>query len=87
MPTFFANIATVHVGVDEVSIEFRRIMKPHKELSAIAKAGGEVPPFTEADMYETPPAAKVVLTFLAARLLRENLNNLMPNFEQLRKTT
>jgi hypothetical protein len=86
-PTFFANISTIHVTLDEVSIEFRRIMKSHKELSEAAKGGTEVPAFTEQDLYGTPAIAKVVLTFLAARALRDNLNSLMANFEQLRKTT
>jgi hypothetical protein len=86
-PTFFANMATIHVTLDEVSIEFRRVMKAHKELAEAAKGGTDVPPLTEQDLYASPPIAKVVLTFLAARVLRDNLNNLMAQFEQMRKTT
>jgi len=84
-PTFFANIATIHVNVDEVSIEFRRVMPPHGEIWKTSQSGKEVPAWTDDTLYEIPPIAKVVLSFLGAKVLRDNLVRLMPSFEDMRK--
>jgi hypothetical protein len=84
-PTFFANIATIHVNVDEVGIEFRRLLKPHIEVWRALKDTQLIPSATEEEIYQTPPAARVVLTFLAAMNLRDNLVKLLSTFEQKRK--
>src|SRR2546426_12763715 len=86
-PTFFANIATIHVNVDEVSIEFRRFMKPHAELWKTFKDSGgkDGPPLTDDDVYKFEPIAKGVLTFVGAKTPRDNLNKLMTNSEEMRK--
>jgi hypothetical protein len=83
-PTYFANIATVHVNVDEVSIEFRRVMLPHAQLWTMQK-DSQIPPLTEDDLYQFPPQAKVVLTFVGAKTLHDNLAKLLPTMEQQRK--
>ena len=84
-PTYFANIATVHVTSDEVSIECRRILVPHAKLARLAKVSPPVPALTEEELYTEQPVAKIVLTFTAAKSLRDNLNNLVGQFEKQRK--
>ena len=85
-PTFFANVATIHVNVDEVSIEFRRVMPPHSKVWELSKGATQpIPPWTDDNLYKVEPVAKVVLTFLGAKALRDNLIKLLPNFEELRK--
>jgi hypothetical protein len=83
-PTFFANIATIHVNVDEVSIEFRRVLLPHATIWRASQGKEPGLPATDDDLYKFPPAAKVVLTFLAAKALRDNLNALLPAIEEQR---
>jgi len=84
-PTFFANVATIHVNVDEVSIEFRRVLLPHATLWRASQSKEPGLPTTDEDLYRFPPTAKVVLTFLAARALRDHLNQLLPTIEEQRK--
>jgi hypothetical protein len=84
-PTFFANIATIHVNVDEVSIEFRRVLLPHGMIWRVSQGKEPTLPTSDEELYKFPPTAKVVLTFLAAKALRDNLNTLLPAFEEQRK--
>lgn len=82
-PTYFANLTTIHVNVDEVTIEFRRLMKPHAELWSLQ--GKQTPPLTDDDVYRVPVEAKVVLTFVGAKTLLDNLNRILPQFAEMRK--
>lgn len=85
-PIFFGNLVTAHVNVDEVSLEVRRFMPPHAEISEATKGGKEpMKPLTEADVYTIPAIAKVVLTFSAAKALRDSLDTLLPQLEDARK--
>jgi hypothetical protein len=85
-PTFFGNIITAHVTTDEVSFEVRRLMPTHSQISEVTKGGREpMKPLTESDVYAIPPIAKVVLTFTAAKNLRDNLNTLITQMEEARK--
>jgi hypothetical protein len=85
-PTFFANVATVHVAVDEVSLEFRRFMPAHREIWKETE-GGKKPPRQpiDDDVYSVEPIVKVVLTFSGAKALFQNLDTLLPQIEKLRK--
>ena len=85
-PTYYANIVTTIVNVDELTLEFRRLMIPHRD---IVKGGGEtnVPlsaPNPEKIMQEDPIAV-VVLTFTAAKSLKEYLDQVLPQVEQARR--
>ena len=85
-PTYFANAISVLVNADEVSIEFRRLVQSHAEISKATQAGTQpVPKGTAEDFWTIPPVAKVFLTFTAAKFLRDNLITLMPQFEKARK--
>ena len=85
-PTFFANLATVQVATDEVNIEFRRFMRTHEEFHRLTEGGKQpLPPVSDEEVYRVPPVARVVLTFTSARLLRDNLNGLLSQFEETRK--
>src|SRR5690349_10425569 len=84
-PTFFANVATMQLGTDEAYIELRRVMQTHSDVWRATKGSGEVPKLSDEAIYAAPVVARIVLTFRAARGLRENLNTLMPTFEERRK--
>ena len=85
-PTYFANAVSVQINSDEVSIEFRRLMPSHAEFARLTKDGTQAAPLPTAEQfYAIPPITKVVLTFSAAKFLRENLTTLLPTFEQARK--
>jgi len=85
-PIYFANAVTAIVNADEVSLEFRRLALSHAEFAKRTKDGAEpLPPVTPAEFYGSPPVAKVVLTFTAAKFLRDNLGTLIARFEQSRK--
>ncbi len=85
-PVYYANVVTVHVSVDEVTLECRRYMPEHKEIWRLTQGGKQAPPaLTDEQVYNVPPVAKVVMTFTAARLLRDNLTELLQQIEQQRK--
>jgi hypothetical protein len=84
-PTFYGNIATVHVNVDEVSIEVRRILIPHGTLWRQSQGKEPATVWSDDEVYKYPPIAKIVLTFLAAKQLRETLNTMFPSIEEQRK--
>lgn len=85
-PTYFGNAVTVIVGTDEASIEIRRLMPTHKEFDEATKRGTQAsPPVTPEQFYNSPPIAKIVLTFTAAKYLRDILTSLLPRFEASRK--
>lgn len=86
-PTYFANIATVHVNVDEVSIEFRRVLIPHRDIWLRSERGTQsLPALSEEELYRTDPIVKIVLTFSGAKALSENLTALLMQIEPLRRT-
>lgn len=84
--TYYANLVSVHVTVDEVSLEFRRWMLPHREIWK-QTAGGKKPPTqpSDEDVYAIDPVAKVVIAFTGAKALKEQLDSLLPQIEKLRK--
>lgn len=85
-PTFFGNIMTAHVNVDEVSFEVRRLMPTHSQISEMTKGGTEpMKPLTELDIYALAPIVKVVVTFSAAKALSDNLQSLIAQMAEARK--
>jgi len=89
-PTYFANIVTLHVTVDEITLELRRFVQPHKEiLSGLKQPAAEpitLPTITPAKLFAEEPMARIVLTFSAAQDLKQNLDKMLPTFEQARRT-
>lgn len=85
IPTYYANIATVHINVDEVSLEFRRLTFPHREVWRESEGGKKsTRPVTDDDIFSIEPIARVVLAFTGAKSLKENLDKLLPQIEKLR---
>lgn len=87
-PTYFANIVSLQVTVDETVLEFRRYLLPHKEQLKLSPAGPviPIPEPTPEQLLAAEPIARVVLTYTAAQALRQNLNNMLPGVEMARKT-
>lgn len=86
-PTYFANFASAILNADEMTIEFRRYGPPHREL--FKTSGPEVmpiPPPSAQDIYQVEPVARVVLTFTAAKPLKQYLDTALPQIEKQRKT-
>lgn len=85
-PTFYTNVVTVHVTLDEVSLEGRRYMPGHEEIWRVSKGGKEPGPVPDdATVYREAPIVKVVMTFTAAKALRDTLQALLPQMETVRK--
>jgi len=87
-PTFFANVLTMNLNVDEMVIELRQYHPDHRAL--MGAGTGEkpvpVPPATQKDLLGVEPVARVVLTFTAVRTLKQYLDAAFPPTEQVRRT-
>lgn len=84
-PTYFANVVTMLLNVDGMTMELRQYLPPHKDL---LKAVGEltpIPPPTHEDVYKVQPVARVFLTFSAARALKAYLDQALPQMETARR--
>ncbi|GEM_PF-3990635 len=87
-PTYFANIVTLQLTVDETVLEFRRYIAPHKEQLKLKQLGATipVPAPTPEQIFEVEPVVRVVLTFTATQALRQHLNSMLPELERARTT-
>lgn len=87
-PTYFANIATMNLNVDGMTIELRQYLPAHAKL--FGKIGGgevkAIPAPTEEDVYKVDPVARVVLTFTAVQAMKKYLDDALPQMEKARKT-
>jgi hypothetical protein len=85
-PTYFANIVTSNLFPDELVFEFRRFIQEHRK---VAKPNAPditaVSPPTSEEVFATTPLARVVLTFTAAKELRDYLNKTIPQMEKVRR--
>ena len=86
-PTFYANIVTMNLNVDELTIEFRRYLPAHGGLIESLAAGGlkPLPPPSLKEIAELEPIARVVLTYMAAKSLKEYLDQAFPPTVELRR--
>jgi hypothetical protein len=85
-PVFHANIATIRVNAEQVTVEFRDIDMEHSDAWRRSEKGTKpIPPLTDDEIYAIPPVARVVMTYTAAKYLQANLNTLMPQVEEWRK--
>ncbi len=87
-PTYFANVVTVNINVDELVMEFRRILIPHKEQLKTSRPEAPIfiPPVAPEKILDIDPVARVVLTITAARALKQHLDDMLPKIEEARKT-
>jgi len=83
--TYHANIATANVFPDQVIIEFRSFLRSHKEVFDTLGPGKPIPAPDATTLYKSPPIARVVLTFSAAKGLMEYLQKTVPVVEAQRK--
>lgn len=85
-PTYFANVVTMILNVDDMTIEFRRYMPPHKELfKTTGKEMIPIPAPSPQEIYQVEPVARVVLTFTAVKMLKQYLDTALPQIEKERK--
>jgi hypothetical protein len=87
-PTYFGNFATTTLNTDELVLELRRIMKPHRETMkpGSANAPSIIPPLAIEEIMREEAVVRVVMTFTAAKALKEYLDNVMPRVEESRQT-
>jgi hypothetical protein len=85
-PTYFANLVTMTVTVDEAVLEFRRLTLPHKEIE-YRPAGSVtvIPAPTQDQILAVEPIARVVLTYTAAQNLRQILENMLAPVDKARR--
>lgn len=84
--TYYANIVTANAFPDEVILEFRRFLRPHREIFETIGPGKPIPAPDDATLYKTPPIARVVLTFSAAKAMVDHLAKTIPLAEAQRKS-
>lgn len=89
IPTFYANLVTSNLNTDDLMMEFRRIDRPHSEVISFETPGAPltiIPPPAPAQILALPPVARVVLTYTAAKMLKDYLDDALPRAEHARKT-
>lgn len=85
-PTFYANIVTMNLNADELTIELRRYFALHRDhVAGIAIGIKSLPPPSAKELLEVDPIARVVVTYSAAKALKEYLEQAFPEIEKLRK--
>ena len=86
-PAFYANVITMNLNVDELMIELRRYLPPHKNY--ISDLGAEplkpLAPPSSKEITELEQIARVVLTYSAAKALMEYLVKAFPPTEDQRR--
>lgn len=87
IPTHYANIATSLLTADELIMELRRVDKAHRDIVNTSSLESViVPPATPEEILNHEPIARVVLTFSAAKALKDYLDNTLPRIEELRRS-
>jgi len=84
-PTYFANVVTLNITVDEVVIELRRFFQAHKDLALDTQALKPISAPSPDEIFKLEPIARVVLTFSTAKALMQLLDQAVPQFEQKRR--
>jgi len=88
VPTYHSNIVTSNLTTDDLTIELRRVDLPHERFLKAQVPGQPltmIPPPTPADIMALPPVARVVLTYSAARALKQYLDVALPRAEEARR--
>ena len=86
IPTYYSNYVTSQINADELVLEFRRMLIPHREVALKEAKDGiiPVPAVTGDQVMKLEPIARVVLTFSSARALRDYLDKVFPSMEAQR---
>ena len=85
-PTYYANVVTSNLNVDELILELRRVLVPHRDtMKATVDKIVLIPPIPPEQMMKEEPLARVVMTFTAAKILKEYLEQALPRVEDARK--
>jgi len=88
VPKYFANFVTSQINTDELYMELRRFFTPHETMIAGAKPDSAllpVPAPSAEQVMKEQPIAIVVMTFSAAKALKEYLEKALPEIEAQRK--
>ncbi len=85
-PTYFGNFVTSNLNTDELVVELRRIMKPHRETAKPGESLSIIPALTPEEIFSHDPIVRVVMTFTAAKGLKEYLDTALPRIEESRRT-
>ncbi len=83
--TYFANVVTMLLNVDGMTMELRQYLPPHRDLFQSVGELKPIPPPTYEDVYKVQPVARVFLTFSAVRALKAYLDQALPQMETARK--
>ena len=60
-PTYFANLVTTTLNVDELTIEFRRYIFPHRELlKTPTQQTKSIPPPSPEEIVQLEPVVRVI---------------------------
>lgn len=85
-PAYFANVVTTNLYPDELVMELRRHFQEHKILGvAQGTQPADVAPPSAEEIFRTEPIARVVLTFTAAKGLKDYLDQAIPIMEKRRR--
>jgi hypothetical protein len=85
-PTYFGNFVTSNLNTDELVMEVRRIMQPHRELSKPGNEPSVIPAITSQEIMSVEPVVRVVMTFTAAKSLKEYLDIALPRIDESRRS-
>jgi len=86
-PTYFANVVTLTMDTDQLVMELRQFLRPHRETFEEPKQEGMifyVAPPTPKEIVSSEPVARVVLTFAAVRFLKRYLDAAFSQIEAKR---
>jgi hypothetical protein len=86
IPTFYANIVTSNLNVDEMTMELRWFAQPHRGRVKEGTGVTTVPPASPEELMAVEPVARVVLTFSAVKALKQYLDQALPVTENARKS-
>ena len=84
-PTYFANLVSLTVTVDEAVLEFRRVTSLHKETKITPGSVTPIPALTHDQAMAIDPIVRVVLTYTAAQGLRDILTNMLAQTDKARR--
>lgn len=87
-PTYFANVLTMNLDVDQMVMELRQNLPLHREAFAHVTTADvvDIKPRTPQELLTLEPVARVVLTFTAVRALKQYLDKAFPLIQASRAT-
>ena len=86
-PTYFANLVTMNLNVDEMVMEFRRFIQAHRDFPKGSEKLIPLEPPKPEELLNLEPIARVVLSFTAAKSIKAYLDQALPQIEKQRKSS